>query len=214
MPQDWHLVPAIRTSNAEREALRATYFGPYRMPALRNTMPEVSRMKGDAETKEALTRSGKVMSLRPAKAQGTARSTATLSSATECVVEEGSHKMKVTLPGAYGGSGNAPNPGVLGRAALASCIALGIGMWAARLDVPLDSLKVEVEADYDARGELGVSDDIVAGYTAVRYVIHAESKAPAAKVRAMLDQAIKHSSYVDNFTRAMPVASEIHVNGS
>ena len=171
-------------------------------------------MKGDAETKEALSRSGKVMALRPSKGQGTAKSTATLRSATECVVEEGSHKLNVTLPGAYGGSGDAPNPGVLGRAALASCIALGIGMWAARLDVPLDALTVQVEADYDARGELGVSDDIVAGYTAVRYVIRAESKAPAEKVRAMLDKAIQHSSYVDNFTRAMPVASEIHVNGS
>ena len=73
---------------------------------------------------------------------------------------------------------------------------------------------MEVEADYDSRGELGVSDDVVAGYTAVRYVIRAESKAPAAKVRAMLDHAIKHSSYVDNFSRAMPVASEIHVKGS
>jgi uncharacterized OsmC-like protein len=177
-------------------------------------MPEVACMKHDGEIKEALVRSGKVMALKPSKGQGTARSTATLRSANECVVREGPHKILVTLPAAYGGSGAAPNPGVLGRAALASCIALGIGMWAASLDVPLDALTVDVEADYDSRGELGVSDEVVPGYTAVRYVIRAESKAPAAKVRAMLERAIKHSSYVDNFSRGLPVASEIHVKGS
>jgi uncharacterized OsmC-like protein len=55
---------------------------------------------------------------------------------------------------------------VLGRGALGSCLALGYAMWAIRLDVPIESLEVDVEADYDTRGELGVADDIPPGYTA------------------------------------------------
>ncbi len=57
-----------------------------------------------------------------------------------------------------GGTSVGPSPGVLGRGALGSCLAIGCAMWAARLGVPIDALEVEVEADYDSRGELGVSD--------------------------------------------------------
>jgi uncharacterized OsmC-like protein len=48
-----------------------------------------------------------------------------------------------------GGSGSGPNPGVLGRASLASCLAISYAMLAARREIALKAVEVDVEADYD-----------------------------------------------------------------
>lgn len=86
----------------------------------------------------------------------------------ECEVEEGTWKMTVGMSEKSGGTNAGPNPGILGRGALGTCLAIGYAMWAARLGVPIDALEVDVEADYDRRGELGVADDVPPGYTQVR----------------------------------------------
>jgi uncharacterized OsmC-like protein len=169
--------------------------------------------QGDS-IKEAIERNLKIVGLRPAKGRGTATSVATLGEGLTCTVTEGAHTFHISMPEQYGGDGDAPTPGVLGRASLASCLVMGIGMWAARTDIVLESLTVKVEADYDVRGELGIADDVHPGYLAVRYVINAKSRAPEERVRAMLEQAIKTSSYVDNFARAVAMSGEIHVTGS
>ncbi len=128
--------------------------------------------------KEAIERNVKIVMARPSKGRGTAASRATLGAGLTCTVTEGSHTFRVGMPEVYGGPGDAPNPGVLGRAALASCLVLGIGMWAARMDIVLDALTVDVEADYDVRGELGIANDVPPGYGAMRYTIDARSAAP------------------------------------
>jgi uncharacterized OsmC-like protein len=171
-------------------------------------------MGGPAEIKGAIERNVKAVSLRASVGQGTARTKATLGPGLSCTVSEGAHTLTVGMTEKYGGSNAGPNPGVLGRASLASCLTIGIAMWAARMDVPLDSLEVDVEADYDVRGELGVADEVPPGYGAMRYSVSIVSPAPEAKVREMLDTAIKYSSYVDNFSRAVPVAGAIRVSAS
>ena len=81
------------------------------------------------------------------------------------------------MPAKVGGDETAPTPGVLGRGALASCLTIGIAVWAARLGVPIDALEVEVQADFDARGELGMGG-VAPGYSEVRYVVAIDSPAP------------------------------------
>jgi uncharacterized OsmC-like protein len=102
---------------------------------------------------------------------------------------------------------------MLGRGALGSCLALGYAMWAARLGVRLDSLSVEVEADYDSRGELGISDEVPPGYTQVRYTVSVTSDAPEADVRRVLDTADRYSPYRDVFMRANDVRREVTIVG-
>ena len=168
-------------------------------------------MRHTAAIKEALERNVKAVSLRASVGQGTAKTVATLREGLTCDVVEGTHKLTVGMTEKYGGTNAGPSPGVLGRASLASCLAIGIGIWAARMEVSLDALEVEVEADYDARGELGVDGEVHPGYNAMRYVIRAKSAAPEAKVRAMLETAVKYSSYVDNFARAVPLKGDVQI---
>jgi uncharacterized OsmC-like protein len=78
-------------------------------------------------------------------------------------------------------------------------------MWAARLGVPIESLDVEVEADYDRRGELGVSDEVPPGYTQVRYSVSVTSPAPEEQVRNVIDTADRYSPYRDVYARAHDV---------
>ena len=85
-------------------------------------------------------------------------------------------------------------------------------MWAARLDVPITALDVEIHADYDVRGELGVDDDVRPGYTAMRYIVRVSSPAPEADVRRVIDTADRYSSWRDDIANPVPLARELHIN--
>jgi uncharacterized OsmC-like protein len=162
----------------------------------------------DETIRTAVERSARAVSLKPSIGQGTAVTRARLRDGLACDIEDGSWTLVVGMTEKYGGSNAGPNPGVLGRAALASCLAIGYAMWAARLGVPVDSLEIEVQADYDVRGELGVDDAVRPGYAAIRYVVHVSSPAGPEAVNRWLDTADKYSSWRDNIANAVPVSSE------
>lgn len=161
--------------------------------------------------REALERNVKAVSLRPSIGQGTAITRARLRPGLACDVEDGNWRFTVGMSEKYGGTNEGPNPGVYGRAALASCLAMGYAMWAARLGVQIDSLEVSVEADYDVRGELGVSDDVPPGYLAMRYIVAVESDAAEEDVMRMLDTADRYSSWRDDIVRAVPLRREVRI---
>ena len=139
-------------------------------------------MEGSDTIRAALERNAKAVAVRPSVGQGTAVTKARLQPGLACEIEEGPWRFTVGMTEKYGGTNAGPNPGVYGRAALASCLAINYAMWAARLEVSIDALEVEVQADYDMRGELAVSDD-PPGYVEVRYVVSLESTAPEALQR-------------------------------
>ena len=168
-------------------------------------------MTDTATIRTALERNVQAVTLRPGVGRGTAVTRARLHPGLTCEVTEGPWHFTAGMSEKYGGTNAGPNPGVYGRAALGSCLALGYGMWAARLGVVIDSLDVEVHADYDVRGELGVSDEVPPGYTAVRYVVRVVSPASEADVRRVLDTGDRYSSWLDDYRRAVPVTREVHI---
>jgi len=161
--------------------------------------------------RSALERNVKAVSLRPSVGQGTAVTKVKWREGLTCDVEEGPWKLVVGMTEKYGGSNAGPNPGVYGRTALGSCLAIGYMMWAARLGVPVRSLEVEVQADYDVRGELGVEESVRPGYTAMRYIVTIDSDAPDNEVMRLLDTAERYSSYLDDFANPVPVAREVRI---
>jgi uncharacterized OsmC-like protein len=165
----------------------------------------------DEALREVLERNARAVALRPSVGLKTGRTKVRLKAGLECEVEDGPWKLTVGVGPASGGSNAGPSPGTLGRGALGSCLAIGYAMWAARLGVPIDSLEVEVEADYDVRGELGVSDDVPPGYTQVRYIVTVASRAPEDDVRRVIDTGDKYSPYFDVFARANDVRRELRI---
>jgi uncharacterized OsmC-like protein len=163
------------------------------------------------DLRETLERNARAVALRPSIGQRTSRTRVRLQPGLACTISEGRWTLTAGVGEKGGGSDAGPSPGVLGRGALGSCLAVGYAGWAARLGVEIDSLEVVVEADYDTRGELGVSDDVIPGYQQVRYIVHIASRAPAADVQRVLDAADKYSPYRDIFSRAIDLRREVHI---
>jgi uncharacterized OsmC-like protein len=168
-------------------------------------------MDGAEAIRAALERSVKAVSLRASVGQGTAVTRVRLRPGLACDVEEGPWRFTVGMTEMYGGTNEGPTPGVYGRGAVGSCLAIGYAMWAARLGVPIDALDVEIQADFDARGELGVASDIPPGYLSMRYIVTVESAAPEADIMRVLDTADRHSSWRDDMARAVPINREVRV---
>jgi uncharacterized OsmC-like protein len=160
--------------------------------------------------KRAYERNRKLLSIKPSKGQYTTTTYVRLHDGTTCEIEHGPWKFTADIGETEGGNDAGPGPSVLERAALGSCLAIGYAKYAAVMDVPIDNLKVEVEADVDARGAFGL-DDVDPGYKAMRYRVIIESSAPEKDIRKVLDTADAHSPVLNNFTRPAVVEREVNI---
>lgn len=160
---------------------------------------------------EAISRSTKALSLKPSLGLGTGISKAKIINGLSCEVTEGKHKLIADMPESVGGNAAGPTPGVYGRAALGSCLAIGYMMKASEMNIQIDSLEVEVQADYDDGALFGTSD-VPAGYLEVRYTIFIESDASEKEILEMLDKSDKHSPYHDVFSRAQKCVRSVNIN--
>jgi uncharacterized OsmC-like protein len=159
----------------------------------------------------AFQRNQKALSLRPSIGLGTAATRVRLSEGLTCEVEEGLWNLTVDMSPKHGGNSTGPNPGVLGRAALGSCLAISYARWAAVLGVSISGLEVEIQADYDARGEYGL-DGVPAGYREVRYIVRIASDAPEAEIQRVLDACEEHTPYLDVFRHPQQVRRIVEID--
>lgn len=161
--------------------------------------------------KTALERTFKALTLKPALGRDTGISRTIVRDGLTCEVQEKDWKFNVDMPASVGGNGSAPTPGVYGRAALGSCLAIGYMMQAARQGVDIQSLEVEVQADFDDGVLLGVHHDVPAGYTEVRYTIKIESNADEKDILRVLDEGDANSPYLDVFSRGQRCLREVKI---
>jgi uncharacterized OsmC-like protein len=165
---------------------------------------------GNAQIKTAIERSTKALSLKPSLGLGTGISKTKITNGLSCEITEGNWKFFADMPEGVGGNASAPTPGVYGRAALGSCLAIGYMMRAANMQLPIRSLEVEVQADYDDGALLGTSD-ADPGYSEIRYTVTIESDASEDDIMKLLDEADRHSPYLDVFTRAQACIRKVNI---
>jgi uncharacterized OsmC-like protein len=158
----------------------------------------------------AFERCARALALRPSLGRSTAVSRTRIRHGLRCEIEEGPWTLTADMPSRAGGEAAAPTPGVLGRAALGSCLAIGYTMRAAKLGVPISALEVEVQADHDDGALFGVGDS-PAGYLEVRYRVTVESSAPESEVLRALDEGDEHSPYLDVFRRAQTCRRSVRI---
>lgn len=75
-----------------------------------------------------------------------------------CEVECESGKYHIDMPSQVGGGATAPTPGEYEAGALGGCVSIMTRMWAAKLEVPIKSIKVEVEYEADRRCLFNIED--------------------------------------------------------
>ena len=159
----------------------------------------------------AFDRSHKALTLKPALGLGTGCSVAKIINGLTCEVTEGPWRFKADMPEVAGGNAVAPTPGVYGRAALGSCLAIGYMMRAARDNINIQSVEVKVQASYDDGALFGTAAENPPGYLQVKYIVRIESDATEEKIMQLLDEADQHSPYLDVFSRPQHCVREVNI---
>ena len=167
-------------------------------------------MKAQEDIKHKFLRTQKALTLKPSLGIGTGVSITRIVNGLSCETREGDWVFKADMPKQVGGSATASSPGALGRAAIGSCLAIGYMLWASKLDVPIDSLEVEIQADYDDGALFGTSDN-PPGYLEIRYTVRIKSPASADEIENLLNIGDQHSPYLDVFSRAQSCVRTIEL---
>ena len=167
-------------------------------------------MKAQEDIKHKFLRTQKALTLKPSLGIGTGVSITRIVNGLSCETREGDWVFKADMPKQVGGSATASSPGALGRAAIGSCLAIGYMLWASKLDVPIDSLEVEIQADYDDGALFGTSDN-PPGYLEIRYTVRIKSPASADVIENLLNIGDQHSPYLDVFSRAQSCVRTIEL---
>ena len=168
-------------------------------------------MSENEKIKYAIERVKKTLAQRPSFGLGTGISRTRVINGLTCEMQEGNWKFVADMPEQAGGNAAGPTPGVYGRAALGSCLAIGYMMRAAELGVPIDSLEVEVQADYDDGALFGTSQQTPPGYLEVRYSVTVNSEASNEDIMRVLNEADEHSPYLDVFSRGQKCVREVNI---
>jgi uncharacterized OsmC-like protein len=109
---------------------------------------------------------------------------------------------------AVGGTGDVPCSGDLLLGALAACQETTVRMVAASMGVPLRSLEVEVEGDWDARGTLAMGDYPI-GLTAIRCTtrVTVPEDVDGERAQRLLRSAEKYCVVLNTLRNGVPVES-------
>lgn len=162
--------------------------------------------------KSAFSRVSKTLAQRPGFGLGTGISKATIKNGLTCEIKEGNWTLTADMPEQAGGNAAGPTPGVFGRAALGSCLAIGYMMRASAMGIPIAGIEVEIQADYDDGALFGTAGaDVPPGYLGIRYSVTVDSDASEADIIKMLDEADQHSPYLDVFRRGQTCLRQVNI---
>ncbi len=170
-------------------------------------------MKDAADIKAAVARSEDRIRAQPKIGHLTKTSKATVEDGLTCHIEDGPWNLTADMRKSLGGQNSEPDPGVFGRAAISSCLAIGYATWFARLDVPVNHIEVEVAADFDYGGVLGTSDS-AANYSQLRYSASIDSPAAKEEIIKVLDWADAHSPWLSNMKTAFEPRRSFQITSS
>jgi uncharacterized OsmC-like protein len=128
-----------------------------------------------------------------------------------CEVDLEERCLRVDLPRSEGGTGSGPHPGQLMRASLGACLVMGYRLWAARLDVELADVHLELRCEYDERGQLGVAADVAIGWRCIHWVVTLVSDAADAELLRVVDTAHRYSPMLANLAREITRTFELRI---
>src|SRR3954447_12957408 len=112
-------------------------------------------------------------------------------------------------PGILLGHDEGANPAEALLHALAGCLTTSIVYVAAARKVPLTHVESRLEGDMDARGALGVSDEVRNGFSGIRVTFSIEGDAPEEKLREVLERAKARSAVFDMISHGVPTRVEM-----
>jgi uncharacterized OsmC-like protein len=160
--------------------------------------------------KELLDGASEFFTAKPEHARQTLKVGCELVGTTEVAVKAGKHTITVDEPKFAGGTDKGQSPTSLVLSALGACEAIMYRCFSERLEIPFDTLRVEVEGDLDLRGGLACGD-VSAGFTDVRITIHLEGPEPAERYEELHRTVGANCPVLDTFAQAVSVSTELQL---
>ena len=148
----------------------------------------------------------------PAAAGFTARAEGQLREGVRCEATVRTHDLVVDEPLALGGTDAGPNPVELVLTALGTCQAITYRIWAALLDIRLDTVRFVTEGDLDLRGLLGLAEGVRPGFTAIRHRIELVGPEPAHRYTELARAFDEHCPVLDIVGQTEPVDREVTIS--
>lgn len=168
----------------------------------------------DSQTiKKAFERNREALEKRPSIGQSTATTKVRVHDGTTCEITASGKKLVCDIGKEQGGNDAGPGPGILERGALGSCLAMGYSLWAAHMEIPIEEIEVEVESEFDARGQFGITED-PPGFNELRYNVSIQSPASEDEIRKLIEKADAHSPVLDDFKRPIPVKRSVNIKST
>jgi uncharacterized OsmC-like protein len=167
-------------------------------------------MASQKEIKAAMDRIASVYKARPSQAQVVRSAVCEVTEGVKCTIQAEGFTFTADMPEPRGDN-TAPTPGTLVRGGLGACLAVGYALAFARHELPWTKLKVEIQADMDMRGTMGI-DSVPPEFPRVRYIVRVESPADTAAIREAIEEANSFSPELANFANPIPIEGEVHIN--
>tara|TARA_R110002049_G_scaffold274200_3_gene452151 strand:- start:733 stop:1275 length:543 start_codon:yes stop_codon:yes gene_type:complete len=167
-----------------------------------------------ATIKEAVGKLAEAVQQTPANAMAVYRGTTVWKGDVLCSNQIGKHNVMVDEPAAFGGGDTAPSPADLILAALGSCQEIMYSALASSMDIPLESVRIELKGNLDLRGLMGMGDGkIPPGFMGLSFVTHLSSSADEATLKKLIDAVEAQCPILDTLVRPIQVAGKVIMNG-
>ncbi len=97
--------------------------------------------------------------------------------------------------------------------ALGTCQEIMYAAYASVMDIPLDSVKVNLKANLDVKGLFGLDPAVPAGFTDIAFETTLDSPADNATLLKLVEAAESNCPVMDMLTRKVPVTGNVTING-
>lgn len=167
-----------------------------------------------ATIKEAVGKLAEGIQQNPGSAKLLYRGTTEWKGDVLCSNQVGKHNIMVDEPAAFGGGDTAMSPADLILAALGSCQEIMYSALAASMDIPLESVKIELKGNLDLHGLMGMGEGkIPPGFLDVSYETQLRSSADEATLKKLVDAVEAQCPILDTLVRPIRVTGKAILNG-
>jgi uncharacterized OsmC-like protein len=120
--------------------------------------------------------------------------------------------MVIDEPAAFGGGDAAMSPADVVLVALGTCQEIMYAALASAMDIQLDECKVDVTADLNLKGLMGMDADVAPGLLAMDYQVHLKSPASDEQLKELVDIVERQCPLLDTLTREVKVTGKVKIN--
>ena len=173
------------------------------------TAPTATADERSARLVDAGAAWGERIAANPSAAQLTYRVSGEGEGSVASSIRAGKHTFLVDEPGALAGDDVAASPVEYALGALISCQIVVYRLYAQGLGIQVDDIRIEAEADLDARRLFGIDETVRAGFSAVRLVVTLDGPESPERYAELRDAVDAHCPVLDLFANPTPVSVEV-----